>query len=159
MFQNFARGPPNSLLQVTIKNNQQPVWYFTDKISMLVLFKEDGKMERGTFLETWRSLPDSKEVSNDIPDIVLNSVDETKERLAFSNMFFVAKRKKETQQVLYISAKVHNKFPFLIELTLTLGSPGLKCAIKTPKTDTAKLFSGVDLSFWSFDLFGHFEPV
>ncbi|GJU15579.1 beta-adaptin-like protein B [Tanacetum coccineum] len=66
MFQNIARGPPNSLLQVAIKNNQQPVWYFTDKISMLVLFKEDGKMERSTFLETWRSLPDSKEVSKDI---------------------------------------------------------------------------------------------
>nr|GEU67849.1 beta-adaptin-like protein B [Tanacetum cinerariifolium] len=139
MFQNFARGPPNSLLQVAIKNNQQPAWYFNDKISMLFLFKEDGKMERGTFLETWRSLPNSKEVSNDIPDIVINNVLETIERLASLNMFFVAKRKKETHQVLYISTKVHNKFPFLIKLTLTLGSPGLKCAIKTPKPDMAAL--------------------
>ena len=51
MFQNIARGPPNSLLKVAIKNNQQPFWYFTDKVSMLGLFKEDGKMECGTYLE------------------------------------------------------------------------------------------------------------
>ncbi|PWA35815.1 adaptin family protein [Artemisia annua] len=139
MFQNIARGPPNSLLQVAIKNNQQPVWYFTDKVSMLVLFKEDGKMEHGTFLETWRSLPDSKEVSKDISDIVINSVDETIERLASSNIFFIAKRKNEHQHVLYISAKVHNRLPFLMELTLILGSPGIKCAIKSPKPDMATL--------------------
>nr|GFB49983.1 beta-adaptin-like protein B [Tanacetum cinerariifolium] len=138
MFQNIARGPPNSLLHVAIKNNQQPVWYFTDDVSMLVLFMvEDVKMECGTFLN--RSLPDSKEVSKDIPDILINSVDETIERLPSSNMFFIAKRKKEKQHVLYISARVHNGFPLLIELTLILGSPSLKCAIKSSKSDTSAL--------------------
>jgi len=34
-----------------LKNNQQPVWYFTDKIPLQALFVEDGKMERGAFLE------------------------------------------------------------------------------------------------------------
>lgn len=51
LFQNVAPGPPNTLLQVAVKNNQQPVWYFNDKISLLVLFSEDGRMERGSFLE------------------------------------------------------------------------------------------------------------
>lgn len=51
LFQNMAPGPPNSLLQVAVKNNQQPVWYFSDKISLLVFFSEDGKMERASFLE------------------------------------------------------------------------------------------------------------
>lgn len=51
LFQNTAPGPPSSLLQVAIKNNQQPIWYMNDKISLLLLFMEDGKMERGTFLE------------------------------------------------------------------------------------------------------------
>nr|GLL25751.1 beta-adaptin-like protein C [Ipomoea trifida] len=37
---------PSTLLQVAVKNNQQPVWYFNDKIS------EDDKMiMRSTFLE------------------------------------------------------------------------------------------------------------
>jgi hypothetical protein len=51
LFQNLAPGPPNSVLQVAVKNNQQPVWYFTDKVPLQALFLEDGKMERGTFLE------------------------------------------------------------------------------------------------------------
>ncbi|KAJ6702984.1 ADAPTOR COMPLEX SUBUNIT BETA FAMILY MEMBER [Salix viminalis] len=46
-------GPPSSLLQVAVKNNQQPVWYFNDKISLHVFFTEDGRMERGSFLEIW----------------------------------------------------------------------------------------------------------
>ena len=55
-------------------------------------------------------MPGSKEVSKDIPDIVINSVDKTIERLASSNMFFIAKRNKKKQHVLYISAKVHHSW-------------------------------------------------
>lgn len=51
LFQNVSEGPPNSVLQVAVKNNQQPVWYFTDKIPLQALFVEDGRMERGAFLE------------------------------------------------------------------------------------------------------------
>jgi len=50
-FQNISPGAPNSLLQVAVKNNQQPVWYFNDKIPLHVFFVEDGKMERASFLE------------------------------------------------------------------------------------------------------------
>lgn len=50
-FQNISPGAPNSLLQVAVKNNQQPVWYFNDKIPLHVFFGEDGKMERASFLE------------------------------------------------------------------------------------------------------------
>ena len=51
LHQNISPGPPSTLLQVAVKNNQQPVWYFSDAISFLVFFAEDGKMERSTFLE------------------------------------------------------------------------------------------------------------
>jgi hypothetical protein len=51
MFQNMSQGPPSSLLQVAVKNSQQPVWYFSDKIPLHVFFTEDGRMERGSFLE------------------------------------------------------------------------------------------------------------
>lgn len=51
LFQNIAPGPPNTLLQVAVKNNQQPVWYFNDKFSLLAFFSEDGRMERSAFLE------------------------------------------------------------------------------------------------------------
>ncbi|GJV50920.1 beta-adaptin-like protein C [Tanacetum coccineum] len=140
LFQNIAPGPPNSLLQIAVKNNQQPVWYFNDKISLLVLFMEDGRMERATFLETWKSIPDSNEVSRDIPGVLINNVDTTIEQLSSSNMFFIAKRKNASQDVLYLSAKIPKGIPFLIELTAVIGVPGLKCAVKTPSPEMAPLF-------------------
>lgn len=51
VFQNMSQGPPSSLLQVAVKNNQQPVLYFNDKIPMHIFFTEDGRMERASFLE------------------------------------------------------------------------------------------------------------
>ncbi|PWA71743.1 adaptin family protein [Artemisia annua] len=140
LFQNIAPGPPNSLLQIAVKNNQQPVWYFNDRLSLLVLLTEDGRMERPTFLETWKSLPDSNEVSKEIPGVVINNVDATIEQLASSNMFFVAKRKNANQEVLYLSAKIPKGIPLLIELTGVIGAPGLKCAIKTPSPEMGPLF-------------------
>ncbi|XP_052210154.1 beta-adaptin-like protein B [Diospyros lotus] len=140
LFQNIAPGPPNTLLQVAVKNNQQPVWYFNDKVSLLVFFTEDGKMERATFLETWKSLPDSNEVSKDFPGLVVNSVEATIDRVAASNMFFIAKRRHANQEVLYLSAKIPRGIPFLIEITAVIGIPGVKCAVKTPNPELAPLF-------------------
>ncbi|BAT91157.1 hypothetical protein LR48_Vigan08g194300 [Vigna angularis] len=140
LFQNMSQGPPSSLLQVAVKNNQQPVWYFNDKFSFHVLFTEDGKMERSTFLETWRSLPDSNEVSRDFPDIVVGGVDVTLDLLAASNVFFIAKRKNANQDVFYFSAKIPRGTPLLVELTTVVGNPGVKCAIKTPSPEMSTFF-------------------
>lgn len=140
LFQNMAPGPPNSLLQVAVKNNQQPVWYFSDKISLLVFFSEDGKMERASFLEAWKSLPDSNEVSKEFPGITVNSLEGILDRLAASKVFFIAKRKHANQEVLYLSAQVPGGITFLIELTMVAGAPGVKCAIKTPSPEMAPLF-------------------
>ncbi|KAL0447921.1 UNVERIFIED_CONTAM: Beta-adaptin-like protein C [Sesamum latifolium] len=140
LFQNISPGPPSTVLQVAVKNSQQPVWYFNDKLPLNVLFSEDGRMERSTFLETWKSLPDSNEVSREFPATVLNSVEATLDRLAASNMFFIAKRKHSNQDVLYLSAKIPRGIPFLIELTAAIGVPGLKCALKTPNPELAPLF-------------------
>ncbi|KAI4347757.1 hypothetical protein L6164_008540 [Bauhinia variegata] len=140
LFQNLSQGPPNSLMQVAVKNNQQPVWYFNDKISLHVLFTDDGRMERASFLETWRSLPDSNEVSKDFPNLVIGSVEATLDLLAASNMFFIAKRKNANQDVFYFSAKIPRGTPFLIELTTVVGNPGIKCAIKTPSPEMADVF-------------------
>ncbi|TYH59564.1 hypothetical protein ES332_D08G230500v1 [Gossypium tomentosum] len=140
LFQNMSPGPPSSLLQVAVKNNQQPVWYFNDKILLHVFFSEDGRMERTSFLETWRSLPDSNEVLKEFPGIMVGSAETTMDRLAASNVFFIAKRKHANQGVLYFSAKIPRGIPFLIELTTVIGNPGVKCATKTPNPELAPLF-------------------
>ncbi|XP_058095041.1 beta-adaptin-like protein B [Magnolia sinica] len=140
LFQNLLPGPPNTLLQVAVKNNQQPVWYFNDKISLHVFFMEDGRMERANFLETWKSLPDSNEITKDLSSVVINSVDATIDRLSASNVFFIAKRRNMNRDVLYLSAKAPQSIPFLIEITAVVGIPGVKCAIKTPNPEMAPLF-------------------
>ncbi|XP_027360595.1 beta-adaptin-like protein C isoform X1 [Abrus precatorius] len=145
MFQNMSQGPPSSLLQVAVRNNQQPVWYFNDKITFHVLFTEDGRMERSAFLETWRSLPDSNEVSQDFEAIVIGNVEATLDRLAASNVFFIAKRKNANQDVFYLSAKIPRGIPILIELTTVVGIPGVKSAIKTPSPEmSAFLFEAIE---------------
>ncbi|OAY82029.1 Beta-adaptin-like protein C [Ananas comosus] len=140
LFQNVSTGPPSSLLQVAVKNNQQPVWYFNDKISLHAFFVEDGRMERANFLETWKNLPDANEVTKDLPNAVINSVDATIEHLTASNVFFVAKRRNASKDLLYLSTKIPRGIPFLIELTATVGIPGVKCAVKTPSPELAPLF-------------------
>uniref|UniRef100_A0A0D9VU42 Beta-adaptin appendage C-terminal subdomain domain-containing protein n=1 Tax=Leersia perrieri TaxID=77586 RepID=A0A0D9VU42_9ORYZ len=139
-FQNISPGAPNSLLQVAVKNNQQPVWYFNDKIPMHVFFGEDGKMERTSFLEAWKSLPDDNEFSKEFAASVISSIDATIEHLAASNVFFIAKRKNANKDVLYMSAKIPRGIPFLIELTAAVGVPGVKCAVKTPNKEMVALF-------------------
>ncbi|MQL72775.1 hypothetical protein Taro_005105 [Colocasia esculenta] len=139
LFQNLSPGPPSSLLQVAVKNNQQPVWYFNDKIPLQVFFMEDGKMERQSFLETWKSLPDSNEIAKDVPNSIIHSVDAMIDHLATSNVFFIAKRKNANKDILYLSAQVPRSIPFLIELTTVVGTPGVKCAVKTPSPEMAPL--------------------
>ncbi|KAJ3676203.1 hypothetical protein LUZ60_003615 [Juncus effusus] len=140
ILQNVNAGPPSSVLQVAVKNSQQPVWYFNDKFSLHVLFSEDGRMERPTFLETWKSLPDDNEVMKDLTNTMIHSIDATVEHLSAFNVFFVAKRRNANKEVLYLSAKIPRGIPFLIELTAGLGVPGVKCAIKTPSPEYAPLF-------------------
>jgi AP-1 complex subunit beta-1 len=90
-------------------------------------------------LKTWKSLPDDNEVSKDLTNSVIHSIDATVEHLAASNVFFVAKRRNENKEVLYLSTKIPRGIPFLIELTGGLGVPGVKCATKTPNPEYAPL--------------------
>ncbi|ONK77327.1 uncharacterized protein A4U43_C02F5390 [Asparagus officinalis] len=140
MYQNLSQGPPGTLLQVAVKNNQQPVWYFNDKFSLHVFFSEDGRMERTSFLETWKSIPDTNEIAKDLTSAIIQSIDSTIENLAASNVFFVAKRRNANKEVLYLTCKGPKAVPFLIELTAAIGVPGVKCAVKTPSPELAPLF-------------------
>lgn len=90
-------------------------------------------------MQTWRSLPDSNEISKDFPHLVIGNVEATLEHLAASNLFFIAKRKNANQDVFYFSTKIPRGIPFLIELTTVVGNPGVKCAAKTPSPEMSGL--------------------
>ncbi|GBG71965.1 hypothetical protein CBR_g10902 [Chara braunii] len=142
LFQNLSQGPPTSLLQVAVKNQQQPVWYFADKVPLHALLLEEGKMERSAFLETWKSLPDANEVSKDLANAVISNVDALLEKLLNNNIFFIARRHlaATNQDALYLSSKIPPNTPLLVELTAVIGFPGVKCACKTAMPEMAPLF-------------------
>lgn len=141
-FQNLSPPPANALLQVALKNNQQPVWYFTDKIPLQAFFAEDGRMERSTFLDTWKTIADTNEVVREFSGLAISNIDSTLEMLGRQNVFFIAKRhlKDTNQDVLYLSVKVLPAIPLLVELTFLLTVPGLKCAVKSPNPEMAPWF-------------------
>jgi AP-1 complex subunit beta-1 len=91
-------------------------------------------------LQTWKSLPDDNEFTKEYTSSVISSIDATIERLASSNVFFIAKRKNANMDVLYMSAKAPRGIPLLIELTAAVGAPGVKCAVKTPNKEMVALF-------------------
>lgn len=64
----------------------------------------------------------------------------TLDHLGTLNMFFIAKRKQANQDVFYLSAKLPRDIPLLIELTTVIGTPGIKCAVKTPSPEMVPLF-------------------
>eukprot|EP00850_Spirogloea_muscicola_P016030 SM000127S26646 [mRNA] locus=s127:194449:199597:+ [translate_table: standard] len=142
LFQNLSPPPPTSVLQVAIKNNQQPVWYFTDSVPLHVFFSEEGRVERAAFLETWKSLPDANEVTRELPESIISNLDVTLERLASKNVFFVAKRRlKDTNKdAIYTSVKLVSNVALLVEFTFASGIPGVTCAVKTPSVEYTPLF-------------------
>ncbi|KAF3850816.1 hypothetical protein F7725_012588, partial [Dissostichus mawsoni] len=104
---------PLNNLQVAVKNNID-VFYFSCQYPISMLFLEDGKMERQVFLATWKDIPNENESQFQIKDCHLNSG---------SNIFTIAKRTVEGQDMLYQSMKLTNGIWVLAELRVQAGNP------------------------------------
>lgn len=75
-------------------------------------------------MQTWKSLVDPNEFGKDLPNSIIHNINATIDRLTASNVFFTAKRRNASKELLYLSAKIPRNTPFLIELTVVLGVPG-----------------------------------
>ncbi|XP_071496866.1 AP-1 complex subunit beta-1-like [Diadema antillarum] len=120
-------------LQVAIKNNID-VFYFSCIVPINILFVEDGQMERKVFLATWKDIPPSNEVQHQIPNVNTNS-DGAQAKLQQNNIFTVAKRTVDGQDMLYQSIKLTNGIWVLAELKMVPGNPLVQLAIKTRALD------------------------
>ncbi|KAK7934016.1 hypothetical protein WMY93_004912 [Mugilogobius chulae] len=118
---------PLNNLQVAVKNNID-VFYFSCQYPMSVLFSEDGKMESKVFLVTWKDIP-NEESQFQIKDCHLNS-DAASNKLQGSNVFTIAKRTVEGQDMLYQSLKLTNGIWVLAELKVQTGSPVFTVSLK-----------------------------
>uniref|UniRef100_A0A8C1P817 AP complex subunit beta n=1 Tax=Cyprinus carpio TaxID=7962 RepID=A0A8C1P817_CYPCA len=112
---------PLNNLQVAVKNNID-VFYFSCQYPLSLIFVEDGKMERQVFLATWKDIPNDNEAQFQIKDIHLNS-DAASNKLQGSNIFTIAKRTVEGQDMLYQSVKLTNGIWVLAEMRIQTGNP------------------------------------
>ncbi|XP_029294890.1 AP-1 complex subunit beta-1 isoform X1 [Cottoperca gobio] len=119
---------PLNNLQVAVKNNID-VFYFSCQYPISMLFVEDGKMERQVFLATWKDIPNDNESQFQIKDCHLNS-DAASNKLQGSNIFTIAKRTVEGQDMLYQSMKLTNGIWVLAELRVQMGNPNYTISLK-----------------------------
>uniref|UniRef100_A0A6I8PYG1 AP complex subunit beta n=1 Tax=Xenopus tropicalis TaxID=8364 RepID=A0A6I8PYG1_XENTR len=119
---------PLNNLQVAVKNNID-VFYFSCLIPLHVLFVEDGKMERQVFLATWKDIPNENELQFQIKDCHLNA-DTVSSKLQNNNVYTIAKRNVEGQDMLYQSLKLTNGIWILAELRIQPGNPNYTLSLK-----------------------------
>uniref|UniRef100_A0A8C5JDE3 AP complex subunit beta n=1 Tax=Junco hyemalis TaxID=40217 RepID=A0A8C5JDE3_JUNHY len=117
---------PLNNLQVAVKNNID-VFYFSCLIPLNVLFVEDGKMERQVFLATWKDIPNENELQFQIKDCHLNAGEY---KLQNNNVYTIAKRNVEGQDMLYQSLKLTNGIWILAELRIQPGNPNYTLSLK-----------------------------
>lgn len=115
------RMDPLTNLQVAIKNNID-VLYFSCLIPLHVLFVDDGEMEKRTFLATWKDIPAANEVQYEIRQVQHNA-DTVSQKLRNNNVFTIAKRNVEGQDMLYQSIKLTNGIWVLCELKIQPSNP------------------------------------
>uniref|UniRef100_A0A3Q1I5Q9 AP complex subunit beta n=1 Tax=Anabas testudineus TaxID=64144 RepID=A0A3Q1I5Q9_ANATE len=137
---------PLNNLQVAVKNNID-VFYFSCQYPISMLFVEDGKMERQVFLATWKDIPNENESQFQIKDCHLNS-DAASNKLQGSNIFTIAKRTVEGQDMLYQSMKLTNGIWVLAELRVQTGNPNYTVSLKCRAPEVSQcVFQGYEAVF------------
>ncbi|XP_071530361.1 AP-1 complex subunit beta-1 isoform X2 [Panulirus ornatus] len=137
------RMDPLTNLQVAIKNNVD-VFYFATVMPMHVFFCEDGAMDKRVFLSTWKDIPSQNEVQFNIENINMNA-DGISNKLQNCNIFTIAKRNVEGQDMLYQSIKLTNGIWVLTELKVQPGNTTIVLSLKSRATDVAQgIFEAFD---------------
>ncbi|KAG8455656.1 hypothetical protein GDO86_001735 [Hymenochirus boettgeri] len=128
---------PLNNLQVAVKNNVD-VFYFSVLYPLHILFVEDGKMERQMFLATWKDIPNENEAQFQIRDCPLSS-DAVSNKLQASNIFTVARRTVEGQDMLYQSIKLTNGICILAEVRMQPGTSSCTLSLKCRAPEVSQL--------------------
>lgn len=137
------RMDPLTNIQVAIKNNID-VFYFATVMPMHIFFIEDGAMDKRVFLSTWKDIPSQNEVQYNIENVNLNA-DGISNKLQSSNVFTIAKRNVEGQDMLYQSIKLTNGIWVLTELKVQPGNSTFVLSLKSRATDIAQgIFEAFD---------------
>ncbi|XP_071448784.1 AP-1 complex subunit beta-1 [Hetaerina americana] len=129
------RMEPLTNLQVAVKNNID-VFYFACLVPMNVFFVEDGQMDKRVFLATWKDIPAQNEVQYTLTIQNCNA-DDVVQKMQQNNVFTIAKRNVEGQDMLYQSLKLTNGIWVLNELKIQPGNPHVTLSLKSRALDVA----------------------
>ncbi|KAM3963954.1 adaptor protein complex 1/2, beta subunit [Aphomia sociella] len=129
------RMEPLNNLQVAIKNNVD-VFYFACLIPVHILFTEDGQLDKRVFLSTWKEIPAANEVQHTLSNVV-GTADSIAQKMTLNNIFTIAKRNVEGQDMLYQSLKLTNNIWVLLELKLQPGNPEATLSLKSRTVEVA----------------------
>lgn len=130
-----AKMDPLTNLQVAIKNNVD-VFYFSTILPFHVYCTEDGAMDKRVFLATWKDIPQANEVQFVIENVPFTA-DQISEKLQKNNVFTIAKRNVDGQDMLYQSVKLTNGIWVLAELKIQPANPTITLSIKSRALDVA----------------------
>jgi len=130
------RMEPLTNLQVAVKNNID-VFYFATLVPLNAFFAEDGQMDKRIFLSTWKDIPAQNEVQYTIQGVALGA-DQVSAKMQHNNVFTIAKRNVEGQDMLYQSLKLVNGIWILSELKMQPNNPNLILAVKTRAPDVSQ---------------------
>ncbi|XP_049536280.1 AP-1 complex subunit beta-1 [Anopheles darlingi] len=138
------RMEPLNNLQVAIKNNVD-IFYFACLVHGNALFVEDGQLDKRVFLTTWKEIPAANEIQYNLHGIV-GTADTVAAKMTANNIFTIAKRNVEGQDMLYQSLKLTNNIWVLLELKLSPGSSDATLSLKTRSVEVgAIIFAAYEL--------------
>ena len=132
-----AGQPASPQIQVAIKNMTTGlVFYFAVNFAFEALFSPDGALERSTFIESWKSIDDKKELYGTVSDLPPEStdIDKVAEKFKAHHIFLIARRpvpNAEGQEVAYFSMRTTTGMVFMAELTFKNGVNAAKVCLKT----------------------------
>ncbi|XP_046474029.1 AP-1 complex subunit beta-1 isoform X1 [Neodiprion pinetum] len=137
------RMDPLNDLQVAMKNNIG-IFYFACLVPMNVFFTEDGQLDKRIFLSTWKDIPAQNEVQYTLTGVMLTA-DQVVQKMQQNNVFTIAKRNVEGQDMLYQSLKLTNNVWVLNELKIQPGNPNVTLSLKSRSVEVASgVFAAYD---------------
>ncbi|KAF2896561.1 hypothetical protein ILUMI_09611 [Ignelater luminosus] len=129
------RMEPLTTLQVAVKNNVD-IFYYACQIPIQILFIEDGQLDKRVFLTTWKDIPAANEVQYTLNE-VKGTADTLANKMTHNNIFTIAKRNVEGQDMLYQSLKLTNNIWVLLELKLQPGVTHATLSLKSRSVEVA----------------------
>ncbi|KAI6188765.1 AP complex subunit beta [Aphelenchoides besseyi] len=125
-----SKMDPLTNLQVAIKTNVD-VLYFAVVVPLHVYCDENGQMDKRDFLQLWKEIPEQNEVQFIINNDANLSADDICSKLQRNNIFTVARRNVDGQELLYHSIRYTNQIYVLSELKMQQNVNALTLSFKS----------------------------